>query len=61
MIYLVEATTQFSDELEEFKQEIILYDADNEDQFAGCMGLRNTSTSEEWINICNLRKSVEYI
>lgn len=59
MIYLVEATTQFSDELEEFKQEIILYDADNEDQFAGCMGLRNTSTSEEWINICNLRKSVE--
>ena len=32
MIYLVEATTQFSDELEEFKQEIILYDADNEDQ-----------------------------
>ena len=28
MIYLVEATTQFSDELEEFKQEIILYDAD---------------------------------
>ena len=59
MIYLVEATTQFSDELEEFKQEIILYDADNEDQFAGCLGLRNTSTSEEWINICNLRKSVE--
>ena len=30
MIYLVEATTQFSDELEKFKQEIILYDADNQ-------------------------------
>jgi len=57
MIYLVEATVQYSKELEDFKREILEHDADSEDQFAGCMGLRNTASSEEWINICNLRKS----
>lgn len=57
MIYLIEATMQYSKELEEFKREILKYDADNEDRFAGCLGLENTTTSEEWINICNLRKS----
>lgn len=48
---------QYSKELEELKREILEYDADNEERFAGCMGLENAITPEEWIYICNLRKS----
>ena len=56
MLYLTEADFQFSAELESFKSEILLYDAGNEDQFAGCMGLRDAPSAEDWIRLCNLRK-----
>lgn len=59
MIFLTEANEQYIDELEQFKNEILVNDADNEDQFAGCMGLRNASTAKEWIEMCKLRKKAE--
>ncbi len=58
-IFLAEADVQYADELEKFKDEVLEADKDNDDQFAGCMGLRNCATAEEWIDICNLRKSKE--
>ena len=30
--------------------------ADNEDQFAGCMSLNSSKNADEWIRICTLRK-----
>ena len=59
MILLTEADEQYADELQRFKDEVLEADKDNDDQFAGCMGLRDCSTSKEWIDICKLRKSSE--
>lgn len=56
MILLVEADLEYENELSAFKQEILEKDADNEDQFAGCMGLEKCKTAKEWIEMCNLRK-----
>ena len=59
MIFLIEANEKYIDELQQFKDEVLQADKDNDDQFAGCMGLRECSTSKEWIDICKLRKSSE--
>lgn len=59
MIFLIEANEKYIDELQKFKDEVLLADKDNDNQFAGCMGLRDCSTSKEWIDICKLRKSSE--
>ena len=59
MLFLTEANEKYTDELEQFKNEVLICDKDNEDQFAGCAGLRNCNTAKEWIEICNLRKSAE--
>ncbi|WP_081646762.1 GNAT family N-acetyltransferase [Butyrivibrio sp. AD3002] len=58
-IFLTEANENYTDELQKFKEEVLQADKDNDDQFAGCMGLRDCSTAKEWIDICNLRKSAE--
>ena len=58
-IFLYEANEQYTDELQNFKDEILEADKDNGDQFAGCMGLRDCATAKEWIDICNLRKCEE--
>lgn len=57
MLYLIEANLKYAAELEIFKSETLLHDADKEDRFAGCMGLRDAPTAKDWINICNLRKN----
>ena len=59
MIFLIEANEKYIDELQKFKDEVLQADKDNDDQFAGCMGLRDCSTSKEWIDICKLRKYSE--
>lgn len=59
MLFLTEANEKYIDELERFKNEVLICDRDNKDQFAGCMGLRDCSNVKEWIDICNLRKSAE--
>ena len=50
MIFLIEANEKYIDELQKFKDEVLQADKDNDDQFAGCMGLRDCSTSKEWIS-----------
>ena len=59
VLFLVEAEKIYSNELAQFKKEVLIYDEGNDDQFAGCMGLRDCSTAEEWIDVCNLRKKEE--
>ena len=59
MLFLIEANEKYIDELEQFKNEVLIYDKDNDNQFAGCMGLGNCKSAKEWIEICNLRKNAE--
>ena len=58
-ILLIESQQIYADEIWKFRQEILECDAENEDQFAGCMSLDVSKSSEEWIKICELRKSEE--
>ncbi|MBR4084981.1 MAG: GNAT family N-acetyltransferase [Lachnospiraceae bacterium] len=58
-ITLVEPTEDYSDDIWAFRQEVFEYDAENEDQFAGCLSLDTCTTAEEWIAICRLRKKEE--
>ncbi|MBR6222777.1 MAG: hypothetical protein IKQ71_05025, partial [Lachnospiraceae bacterium] len=58
---LVEPSLEYAEDLWAFRQEIIDKDADNEDQFAGCMSLNSSSSADEWIRICSLRKSERMI
>ena len=59
MLFLVEANEKYTGELAQFKKEVLLYDKNRTDQFAGCMGLRDCSTEKDWIKLCNLRKRTE--
>lgn len=56
-IELIEPHQKYADDIWEFRREIIECDADSEDQFAGCMSLDVCRSAEEWIKICELRKS----
>lgn len=56
-IALVEPQQKYVDEIWRFRQEILECDADNEDRFARCLSLDTSTSAEEWIRICNLRKS----
>ena len=58
-IELVEVQKKYSDDIWEFRREILECDAENEDQFAGCLSLDESKSAEEWINICELRKNEE--
>lgn len=54
-IYLIEANEAYAEEVEIFKQEVLICDAGSRDQFAGCMGLEEAETAREWIRSCTLR------
>ena len=56
-IELIEQNLKYADDIWAFRQEILLYDQDSEDQFAGCMSLDKCTDVQEWIRICELRKS----
>ena len=58
-IKLVEPSLDYAADIWAFRAEILEKDADSEDQFAGCMSLDTSSSAEEWIEICRLRKSEE--
>ena len=58
-IELVEPQKKYADDIWRFRQEVLDYDADSEDRFAGCMSLDTSKSAEEWIRICELRKSEE--
>ena len=55
-IVLIEPCPEYAEDLWAFRQEIIDNDADNEDQFAGCMSMNSSRSADEWIRICALRK-----
>lgn len=55
-ILLIEPQKMYADEIWKFRQEILECDAENENQFAGCLSLDVSKSSEEWIKICELRK-----
>lgn len=56
-IELVEPTEAYADDIRKFRQEIIDCDANNEDQFAGCLSLDICFSAKEWIELCKLRKT----
>ena len=56
-IKLVEPSHEYAEDIWAFRSEILEKDAENEDQFAGCMSLDSSDSAETWINICRLRKS----
>lgn len=56
-IELVEVQMKYVDDIWNFRQEVLECDAENEDQFAGCLSLDESKSAEEWIAICDLRKS----
>ncbi len=56
---LIEPNIKYADDIWAFRREILDCDAENEDQFAGCLSLDESESAEEWINICELRKSKE--
>ena len=58
-IVLIEPSSAYAADIWAFRQEILECDAENEDQFAGCMSLDTCKSAEEWIKICELRKSEE--
>jgi predicted acetyltransferase len=59
VIKLIPPDMDYAEEIWAFRKEIFEKDADNEDQFAGCLSLDTSSSAEEWIRICRLRKSEE--
>ena len=56
---LVEPSRTYAADIWAFRWEILECDAENEDQFAGCMSLDTCKSAEEWIKICELRKREE--
>lgn len=58
-ITLVEPNINFAEDIWAFRQEILEHDRNHEDQFAGCLSLDTSKSAQEWISICELRKSVE--
>ena len=58
-IELIEVNVEYADDIWKFRQEILECDAESEDQFAGCMSLDTSESAEDWIKICELRKSEE--
>lgn len=58
-IELIEPKMEYADDIWEFRQEILDYDAESEDQFAGCISLDVSTSAHECIKICELMKSEE--
>lgn len=58
-IELIEVQKKCADDIWKFRQEILENDDKDEDQFAGCLSLDECNSAEEWITICELRKSEE--
>ena len=56
-IELLEVQKKYADDIWKIRQEIIECDTTDEDQFAGCLSLDESNSAEEWIAICELRKS----
>lgn len=56
-IYLIEATFEYAEQVWQFRQEVFDDDNNSESQFAGCLSLDEAASAEEWIRLCQLRRS----
>ncbi|MBR7020358.1 MAG: GNAT family N-acetyltransferase [Lachnospiraceae bacterium] len=56
-IFLVEPAEEYAEDVWAFRSEILENDADDENQFAGCLSMDKCTSPEEWIDICRRRKS----
>ena len=56
-IILVEASVDYTYQIEQFRREVFEYDPDDGNRFAGCMSLEEVDSAEAWINTCRLRRS----
>lgn len=56
-IALIEPQEHYAQEIWAFRREVLEHDAEDEDQFAGCLSLDECESAADWINICVLRKS----
>ena len=54
---LIEATPEYAGQLWQFRKEVFEHDPDDGNRFAGCMSIESASSAEEWIKICQMRKS----
>lgn len=50
-IEMIEANPKYANSIWKFRQEILEFDAESEDQFAGCMLPDTSMCAEEWIMI----------
>ncbi len=50
-IELIEVNSECADDIWKFRQEILAFDAESENQFAGCMLPDSSMSAEEWIKI----------
>ena len=50
-IEMTEANPTYADDIWKFRQEILAFDAESENQFAGCMLPDSSMSAEEWIKI----------
>lgn len=55
-IHLIEASEQYSNQLEQFKNEVLQTDFGDDSIFAGCLGLEESPSALAWIKDCHLRK-----
>lgn len=56
-IILVEATPEHTEQVWQFRKEVFDCDNEGESRFAGCLSLDEADSAEEWIRLCQLRKS----
>ncbi|MBR5712306.1 MAG: GNAT family N-acetyltransferase [Lachnospiraceae bacterium] len=54
-IRLVTPDPGYAEDIWAFRKEILERDADNENQFAGCLSMDKCGSAEEWIRLCILR------
>ena len=54
---LIEATIEYAGQLRQFRKEVFEHDPDDGNRFAGCMSIESANSAEEWIKMCQLRKS----
>ena len=56
-IKLIEPTIEYEEDIWTFRQEIL--DSNDEDKFAGCGTLEQSSSAKEWIETCKLRSNID--
>lgn len=56
-IRLIEPTMEYKDDIWKFRQEVLDFDSNDENRFAGCGTLESSNSAKEWIKTCELRKN----